>query len=180
MVLITRLLAGLSSRTRIAYYRARGMQIRGHVLLRAIEVRGNYHSVTLEQGVALDRGVLLLSTSPQARIHIGERCYINRHTMIDCSERVELGADTMIGPFCYVTDHDHSFGPATIPSAGVLVTKRTTIGARCWLGAHVTVLKGVSIGEGSVIGAGSVVTRSIPTGVVAAGNPARVLRQISA
>jgi galactoside O-acetyltransferase len=54
------------------------------------------------------------------------------------------------------------------------------IGARCWLGAHVTVLKGVSIGEGTVVGAGSVVTKSLPPDVIAVGNPARVLKPVPA
>ena len=48
-----------------------------------------------------------------------------------------------------------------------------------WLGANVTVCGGVTIGKGSVIGAGSVVTRDIPAGVVAVGNPCRVLRKIT-
>lgn len=48
-----------------------------------------------------------------------------------------------------------------------------------WLDGHVTVLGGVTIGRGSVIGAGSVVTKNIPAGVIAVGNPARVLRPIT-
>jgi galactoside O-acetyltransferase len=52
------------------------------------------------------------------------------------------------------------------------------IGRNCWLGAGVIVLPGITIGDGSVIGAGSVVTRDIPAGVVAVGNPCRVLRPI--
>ena len=53
------------------------------------------------------------------------------------------------------------------------------VGKNCWLGAGVIVMPGVSIGDGSVIGAGSVVTKDIPAGVVAYGNPCRVARQIS-
>ena len=53
-----------------------------------------------------------------------------------------------------------------------------TVGSDVWFGGNVTVLPGVTIGDGAVIGAGSVVTRDIPPGVVAAGNPCRVLRPV--
>ena len=52
------------------------------------------------------------------------------------------------------------------------------IGENCWLGAGAIVLPGVTIGDNTVIGAGSVVTKDIPSGVVAAGNPCRVLREV--
>lgn len=54
-----------------------------------------------------------------------------------------------------------------------------TVGDDVWFGGHVSVLPGVNIGSRTVIGAGSVVTRDIPSGVVAAGNPCRVLRPVS-
>ena len=54
-----------------------------------------------------------------------------------------------------------------------------TLGDDVWLGGNVVILPGVTIGSGSVIGAGSVVTHDIPPGVVAAGNPCRVLRPIT-
>jgi len=116
MDLITRILEGLASRGRIAFYRVLGMKIRGHVSLRAIEVRQRPQCITLENGAALDRGVILLATSDAARIGIGASVYINRHTMIDAHESVEIGAGCMIGPFCYLTDHDHSVGPGIAPA----------------------------------------------------------------
>ena len=180
MDMISRLFEGLASRLRVAFYRALGMRIRGHVSLRAIEVRFRAQTVTLEDGAALDRGVVLLATNDAARIEIGRRCYVNRRTMIDASELVSVGDDTMVGPFCYITDHDHTIRAGATPAEGALVSAPTRIGARCWIGAHVTILKGVTIGDDTVIGAGSVVTKSLPPGVIVVGNPARVLKPVPA
>lgn len=173
-----RALAGLASRLRIAWHRARGVRIRGHILLRAVEIPRHPGCITLERGVALDRGVTLLATQETAQIVIGAGVYLNRHTILDASERIEIGEGVMIGPFCYITDHDHAIGPGVAPATGPLIARAVRIEARCWLGAHVTVLKGVTIGVGTVVGAGSVVTKSLPAGVVAAGNPARLLREL--
>jgi acetyltransferase-like isoleucine patch superfamily enzyme len=178
MDMIVRLCEGLASRLRIAFYRALGMRIHGRVSLRRIEVRRHVSGIELHDGAALDRGVTLLLTGESARIILGPQTYVNRHTMFDASERIEVGARTMIGPFCYFTDHDHEIAPGAAPGEGPLISRPTTIGPRCWIGAHVTILKGVTIGEGTVIGAGSVVTKSLPPGVIAVGNPARVLRAI--
>ena len=54
-----------------------------------------------------------------------------------------------------------------------------TVGNNVWIGANVSVLPGVSIGDDAVIGAGSVVTKNIPSGVLAAGNPCRVIRELT-
>jgi acetyltransferase-like isoleucine patch superfamily enzyme len=78
----------------------------------------------------------------------------------------------LIGPFCYLTDHDHDLQS----NCGALINKATIIEKGCWLGAHVTVLKGVTVGAGSIVGAGSVVTKSVPRNSLAVGNPARVIR----
>jgi acetyltransferase-like isoleucine patch superfamily enzyme len=174
-----RLWQSASSRRRALLYRLLGMKIEGPVWLEAIEWPARPGCITLARGAALDRGVVLLATGDRARIRIGESCYINRQTMLDASERIEIGAQTMVGPFCYLTDHDHSFGDGLAPGESPLVSEPTVIGQRCWLGARVSVLKGVTIGDGTVVGAGSVVTRSLPAGVVAVGSPARVVRNVA-
>jgi len=178
MDMITRICKTLASRARIAWHRVRGVRITGHVSLRAVEIPRHPRCITIGAGTALDRGVTLLATDAASRIIIGNAVYINRHTMLDASERIEIGEGTMVGPFCYVTDHDHTIAPDVSAGDGPLVSRPTVIGKRCWIGAHVTILKGVTVGDGSVVGAGSVVTKSLPAGVVAVGNPARVLRPI--
>ena len=57
--------------------------------------------------------------------------------------------------------------------------KPVTIGDNCWIAGNVTICGGVTIGSGCVVGAGSVVTRDIPPGTLAAGNPCRVIRRIT-
>jgi acetyltransferase-like isoleucine patch superfamily enzyme len=176
---LRKLCQSIASRRRALWYRLLGMRIEGKVWLGPIEPPARPQCITLRNGAALDRNAALLAVTDTARIVIGARCYINRHTMFDASEQIEVGEDTMIGPFCYVTDHDHTFGPGAAPGQTPLVSAPTRIGVRCWLGAHVTVLKGVTIGDGTVIGAGSVVTRDLPAGVLALGSPARVVRTLA-
>jgi bifunctional N-acetylglucosamine-1-phosphate-uridyltransferase/glucosamine-1-phosphate-acetyltransferase GlmU-like protein len=176
--MLIRVYQGLASRFRAFALQRRGAQIEGKIWLRAIEVPRQAHRLRLGAGVALDNGVTLIISGPaeaQTAIHLG-RVYVNRHTIIDACEKIRIEDHCMIGPFCYITDHDHSAGEDGSPGTGKLLARPVIIETRAWLGAHVTVLKGVHIGAGAVIGAGSVVTKDIPAGAVAVGNPARVLR----
>lgn len=166
------------SRFRQFVYRQLGMRIEGRVWLERIEWPDRPGCVSLGDGAMLDRDVTLLATCDSAKIVVHPNVYINRRTMIDCHELVEIGEETMIGPACYITDHDHTFSKDTAPGAAPLVAKPTVIGKRCWLGANVTVLKGVTIGDGTVVGAGSVVTKPLPAGVLAVGVPAKVIREL--
>ena len=177
MMGLLRLIQGIASRLRRFFYSALGVTFEGRCWLRAIEIPRGHRDIRIADGVQLDRGVVLLVSGESTgakKVTIGRTAYINRATMIDASERIEIGTNAMIGPFCYITDHDHAAG-----SADDLVSMPTRIGERVWLGAHVTVLKGVTIGDGSIVGAGSVVTKSLPAGVVAVGNPARVIREVA-
>lgn len=111
-------------------------------------------------------------------ITIGDNVYINFGCVIlDCGQ-VTIGSGTLIGPNVGLFSGNHTTDPVE-RAAGGLVPKPINIGSRVWLCGNVSVVPGVSIGDGSVIGAGSVVTCDIPSGVVAAGNPCRVLRKIT-
>jgi acetyltransferase-like isoleucine patch superfamily enzyme len=174
-----RVIAGIKSRWRNFYYRKLGVKLHGYVWMREIEIPRNFSDIELEAGCSLDRGVVLLCSgeaSSQPKIRIGASTYINRNTFIDASHSIEIGRECAIGPNCYITDHDHGQDSALPPLAQPLISKPTWIGDRAWLGANVTVLKGVVIGKDAVIGAGSVVTKDVPAGVIAVGVPAKMIR----
>ncbi|MDD5261012.1 MAG: acyltransferase [Methylacidiphilales bacterium] len=176
MELLIRCLTGLRSRYNQWILHSRGVAIEGKCWFQDVAVPRNPWDIQIGAGVMLDEKVTLLSTgekreAPRIILHSGT--YINRYTMLDATEKIELGEKCLIGPFCYITDHDHDLEKG----AGHFVSRPVIIRDGCWIGAHVTVLKGVEIGENSIVGAGSVVTRSLPPGCVAAGNPARVIKQ---
>jgi acetyltransferase-like isoleucine patch superfamily enzyme len=147
--------------------------------MRAIEIPRNHADVEIAAGASLDRGVVLLCSGPSVgrpKIRIGTRTYINRYTMLDAIESLEIGDDCAIGPGCYLTDHDHGHDPSLPPLAQEMSARPTRLGNRVWLGAHVTVLKGVIVGDRATVGAGSVVTRDLAPDVVAVGVPARIVK----
>ncbi len=111
-------------------------------------------------------------------ISIGNDVYINFGCVIlDCGQ-VRIGDNTLIGPNVGLFSGNHTTD-AEERAAGGLIPKPITIGARVWLCGNVTVVPGVTIGDDTIIGAGSVVTKDIPSGVIAAGNPCKVLRKIT-
>lgn len=116
-------------------------------------------------------------SGPQGKVEIGDRVYINYGCSISAQELVRIGSDASIGTHCILMDNDfHSIHPALrneMPPSQPIILEENV-----WLGSRVIVLHGVTIGRDSVIGAGSVVTRDIPPGCVAAGLPAKVIREI--
>lgn len=175
---IQRLGLGLASRMRRFRFRALGVAFDGRAWLRAVEIPRNWPDIRLGDGVALDRGVTLLcSCEPRpGKLTIGARTYVNRFTIFDVSESLVTGKDCMIGPFCFLTDHDHGIAPGLPVSRQPFVNAPVRIGDDVWIGTHVTILKGVTIGDGAIVGAGSVVTRDVPAMTIAVGNPATVIR----
>ncbi|GAX34321.1 acyltransferase [Nodularia sp. NIES-3585] len=173
------LIDGLESRWRNFYYRTLGVKLHGYIWMKQVEIPRNYSDIELEADCALDRGVTLVCSGdslPHPKIVIGANTYINRHTFIDAIELITLGQHCAIGPGCYITDHDHGCHPSLPPLAQPMISKATIVGDRVWIGANVTILKGVTIGNDAVVGAGSVVTKDIPEKAIAVGNPAKVIK----
>lgn len=177
LAFIFRAHSALVSRLRNVRFRALGTRIDGYAWLRRVSIPRQWSDVRIEAGVALDDGVTLLCSDAPKRdkIVVGARSYINRNTILDASESLTIGDDCMIGPGCYLTDHDHSTKAGLPPGSQPLISKPTFLGNRVWLGAHVVVLKGVTIGDDAVVGAGAVVTRNVAAGTTVAGVPARPL-----
>lgn len=112
-----------------------------------------------------------------SNIFIGSRVFLNTNCVIlDCA-RVEIGDDVQIGPGVHLYAAAHPLDPEA-RRTGLELAAPVTIGSSVWLGGGSIVCPGVSIGSGSTIGAGSVVVQDIPPGVVAAGNPCRVIRPV--
>ncbi|MBZ4372442.1 sugar O-acetyltransferase [Corallococcus sp. AS-1-6] len=111
-------------------------------------------------------------------IRLGERVFMNFNCVIlDCNT-VTIGDDVSFGPGVQVYAATHPLDPDE-RIKGPELGRAITIGAKVWIGGGSIICPGVTIGEGTTIGAGSVVTRDIPPYVFAAGNPCRVIRNLS-
>ena len=111
----------------------------------------------------VSNGRLVIVVGPNACLTVGERTYFNEGSMISCLEAVSIGRGCRFGPNVRIFDNDHRFS-AKHGVSQEHITAPVTIGAHCWLGANVTVLRGTQIGDNCVIGAGCVVKGSIPAG----------------
>ncbi|XVU21806.1 sugar O-acetyltransferase [Actinoplanes sp. CA-054009] len=111
-------------------------------------------------------------------ISVGDHFYANFDCVMLDGGGITIGDHVLFGPRVgiYTTNHAIDAGERV---AGACYAKPVTIGDRVWIGGGVTINQGVTIGDGAIVGSGSVVTRSIPAGVIAAGVPARVLREIT-
>ncbi len=112
-------------------------------------------------------------------VHAGARFFANFGLIVLDECRVAIGDDVMIGPRVSLCCAGHPID-AAVRTSGLEYGKPITIGNNVWIGAHTVVNPGVTIGDNTVIGSGSVVTKDVPANVVAAGNPCRVLRPITA
>lgn len=112
-------------------------------------------------------------------IELGDRTEINNNAMLKSEGGgIRVGADGLFGAHVEIFDSDfHDLHPRR-RHGGTPKTAPVDIGPNVFMGMSVKVLKGVTIGADSVIGAGSVVSAPIPAGVIAAGNPARVVRDL--
>lgn len=111
-------------------------------------------------------------------VHFGKCVYANFNlTMVD-DTHIYVGDYTLFGPNVTVATAGHPIDPE-LREKTYQYNMPVRIGRNCWIGAGAVIVPGVTIGDNVVIGAGSVVTKDIPSGVVAVGNPCKVLREIN-
>jgi len=110
-------------------------------------------------------------------IELGERVFFNFNCVVLDVCRVRIGNFTLFGPAVQVLTPMHPWNAELRRSEEF--GKPVEIGSDVWVGGGAIILPGVRIGSRAVIGAGSIVTRDIPEGVFAAGNPCRVIRAIT-
>jgi maltose O-acetyltransferase len=110
-------------------------------------------------------------------IYAKENLYINFDCIIlDCNH-VYIGRNVLLAPRVQIYTAYHPLDPETRRS-GLEMAAPITIGDDVWIGGGAILCPGVTIGDNTTIGAGSIVTRDIPSNVVAAGNPCRVIREV--
>lgn len=157
----------------------------------------NPERITIGSNVSLGPGCLLMALtqypgawmkSPDrkvetqyfdSRITIGDNVTATERLQVAACDEVIIGNDVMFASNVHINDSLHGYGRTDLPYKyqplqGIAPIK---IGHGCWIGQNVVILPGVEVGELSIIGANSVVTRNIPARTIAAGSPARVIKE---
>lgn len=119
------------------------------------------------------RQMMTLRALNGGKIVFGNDCFCNSNVSITAMKSIYIGNGTKIANNVVITDHDHDYHHNNIG----YVSAPIQIGDRVWIGANAVILKGVTIGDHAVIAAGSVVNHDVPAYCVAAGVPARLIKE---
>ena len=115
-----------------------------------------------------------LRAGPDGLLTIGDRVFVNHGATVFAAAAVTIGDDVRLADFAAVWDTDFH----ELEAGGGVRVAPVTIGDNVWIGRQAIVLPGVTIGRDAVVAAGAVVTRDVPPGVLVAGNPATVVREL--
>jgi acetyltransferase-like isoleucine patch superfamily enzyme len=117
----------------------------------------------------------------KGRLTVGNNFVMNGYSRVIAHDHIEIGNNVVVARFVSILDHDHAFHRNT-PGGDLTfdgyITAPIKIGNNVWLGDKVSIMKGVTIGDNVIIGANSVVTKDIPANCIAAGIPAKVIKNI--
>ena len=134
--------------------------------------------VSLGAGVYVGRNTIVYCKGGD--VEIGQNASLSADCIVFSSNRLTLGAGTMVGSFSYLLSGGEYDWKSPVPFAeqsGMETKGPLEIGRNCWIGAHVTVLDAACVGEGTTVGAGAVVASPLPAGCLALGVPARAVRK---
>jgi len=156
----------------------------------------NYRALNLAKKITLIVGKysridgLLHCQKSEAKLIIGENCFVGGRTNIVSTSEILIGDNTLISHDCYIIDTDgHSMDAQLrrhdIPNRwkgfkdwGTVISSPISIGEDVWIGPHSIVLKGVNIGRGAVVAAGSVITKDVKSYTLVAGVPAKKIKEL--
>lgn len=110
-------------------------------------------------------------------IKLGENFYANHGCVILDVNTVKIGNNVLLGPYVQICTASHPLSPDK-RNTGLEYGLPIEIGDNVWIGAGAVILPDVKIGDNSIIGAGGIVTKDIPPGVLALGNPCRVVKEL--
>jgi acetyltransferase-like isoleucine patch superfamily enzyme len=154
-------------------------------------------SVVLGPGVRLGQDVLLslrggsieigaetdvrrsVSANATGALRIGRDVVLSWGVVLHCAEAVTIDDHTIVGEYSTIADSSHRRTPPGVPIHHTVRSAPVRIGSNVWIGAKATVIPGVTVGDQAMIGAGAVVTHDVPTGWLAAGVPARAIRELT-
>ncbi|MDQ6913126.1 MAG: acyltransferase [Verrucomicrobiota bacterium] len=169
--------AAIIAEMRTIWWRMIGMQIGAGTLLPKVHVTWP-HQVSLGKNCRLEHDIYFKFDgiyAPGPSIMIGDRVFVGFGCEFNVRQRVEIGADCLIGSGCKFIDHDHGSARRDLPmnqqldgAEGAIVLESDV-----WLGANVVVLKNVRIGAGAIVAAGAVARENIPAYEIWGGVPAR-------
>jgi acetyltransferase-like isoleucine patch superfamily enzyme len=150
---------------------------------------GNKNDIVIGNNTHIKGELLLLGHGGQ--IMIGDYCHVGPNTHIWSGKLIKIGDRVLIGHNCNIFDNDiHPFDPLMRheqfkkiitegqPKDIKLNDQEVVIEEDVWIGANVTILKGVKIGRGAIVGANSLIVKDIPEDTIYAGNPGKYIRDI--
>jgi acetyltransferase-like isoleucine patch superfamily enzyme len=160
------------------------IRFRNSTMLRPLEVSlSNLDNIHISKNVFIHTGMVLRLLG-DCKLFVGEDTYIGPYSHIsgvDRSGSIIIGKKVMIADCVYISTAYHKYEDVTkaVKDQGYEPKGNVIIGDGCWIGGGSYIMPGVKVGKNSVIGANSVVTHDIPPNSVAAGSPARIIRQYS-
>ncbi len=114
-------------------------------------------------------------------LRIDDGVFVATGTIIAAAKNIHIKKNTMIGPYCFIGDHDHEYHNVNVPikDQGYINVKDVVIEEGVWIAANATICSGVTIGKNSVVGANSVVVNDVPPFCLVIGAPAKIVKQFN-
>lgn len=133
-----------------------------------------YLKISLGNNTSIRSNVIIQG---QGRLSIGDQSFIGENSVIGCNEAIQIGKAVMIAQGVSIRDTDHKFDNISIDMVRQgIVTSKVVIEDNVWIGANVSITKGVRIGTGSIVAANAVVTKDVEQFSIVGGVPAKLIK----